>query len=206
MNQELITHCESTCKSVDRGAGRLLGPLERFANIASGGAVLMMTARFGRSPVREAAYRLCARRPDLDLKPSWRMFASLDDWGNRWTAEKHIFAAGLILSAAGDPVLERAVGRCLADLAQLGRPLLWGVGSDRLRWHPRFIVSPNGWAPEEVLRHPASYARLRPARQIAEFCPKFDPILFSADIDFVIIGSRLRWREARHFAVMACNG
>jgi hypothetical protein len=109
--------------------------------LARSGAVLMTTARFGRSCVREAARHLRERRADLDLKPSWRLFASLDDWGNRWPAEKHTFAAGLILSAAGDPVLERAVVRCLADLAGLGQPLLWGVVSDQLRWRPRLMVA-----------------------------------------------------------------
>ena len=48
--------------------------------------------------------------PDLDLKLSWRLFASLQDWGKRWPAEQDAFAAGLILSAADDPVVERAVG------------------------------------------------------------------------------------------------
>ena len=43
--------------------------------------MLLTTARFGRSPVRDAAYRLRARRRDLDLKLSWRLYASLDDWG-----------------------------------------------------------------------------------------------------------------------------
>jgi hypothetical protein len=69
----------------------------------------MMTARFGRSPVRNAAYRLRERRPDLDLKLSWRLFASLEDWGERWPAEQDTFAAGLILSAAGDPAAVAAL-------------------------------------------------------------------------------------------------
>jgi hypothetical protein len=50
------------------------GPLERFAT-PTGGPVLMTTTQFGRSPVREAAYRLRARRRDLDFKPSWRLRA-----------------------------------------------------------------------------------------------------------------------------------
>ena len=124
----------------------------------------------------------------------------------RWPAEQDTFAAGLILSAAGDPVVERAVGRCVADLARLGRPLMWGVISDRIRWYPRFNMSPNGWPPEEVLPHPATYARLSVAHDIAEFHPRFDPILFSTDLDFVIIDSRLRWLEARHFHLGARHG
>jgi hypothetical protein len=182
------------------------GPLERFATLAGGGAVLMTTARFGRSPVRQAAYRLLARRGDLNLWPSWRLFSSLEDWGKRWPAEQDSFAAGLIFSAAGDPVVERAVGRCLADLARLGRPLLWGVVSDRLRWCSRFKLSPNGWPPELVLPHPASYARLSVAHDAAVFRPRFDPILFSTDQDFVINDSRLRWLEARHFHAVAFDG
>jgi hypothetical protein len=58
----------------------------------------MMTARFGRSPVRDAAYRLRERCSDLDLKLSWRLFASLEDWGKRWPAEQNTFAAGLVRS------------------------------------------------------------------------------------------------------------
>ena len=125
-------------------AGRFSGPLDRLATLAGGGAVLVATARFGRSPVRDEAYRLRTRRRDLDLKLSWRAFTSLADWGKRWPAEQHTFAAGLILSAANDHVVERAVGRCFADLAKLGRPLLWGVVGGRVRWRPRFILTPNG--------------------------------------------------------------
>jgi len=180
-------------------SGRSPGPLERFAALTDGGAVLMTTARFGRSPAREAARRLCARRRDLDIKLSWRAFTSLDDWGKRWVAEQDTFAAGLILSAGGDPVVERAVGRCMADLAKLGRPLLWGVVGQRVHWQPRFTLTPNGWPPELILPHPAAYARLVVAHDAAEFCPRFDPILFSADQDFFILGSRLRWRDVRHF-------
>jgi hypothetical protein len=175
------------------------GPLERLAALAGGGAVLMMTARFGRSPVREAAYRLCAQHRSLDLKPSWRLFTSLADWGNRWPAEQGAFAAGLILSADGEPVVERAVGRCLADLAGLGRPLLWGVASRPVRWCPRFMMNRNGWPPNKVLPDPAAYARLTVADDTTEFTPRFDPILYATEPDFSVRDTRLRWFEARHF-------
>jgi hypothetical protein len=189
------------------GSERLPGPLDRFAALTRGGAVLMMTARFGRSPVRDAAYHLRTRHRELDLTLSWRLFTGLDDWGKRWPVEQGAFAAGLILSAAGDPVIERAVGRCLYDLAGLGRPLLWGVSSrGRLRWQPRFMVNPNGWTPDVVLPYPDAYARLRAAHDTAEFHPQFDPILFSADPDFLICSSRLRWTEERHFNWAAPNG
>jgi hypothetical protein len=186
--------------------GSRRGPLERFAALTGEGAVLMMTARFGCSPVRQAAYRLHAKRRDLDLRLSWRVFGSLGEWGERWAAEQETFAAGLILSAAGEPVVERAVGRCLADLARLGRPLLWAVVSDRIRWHARFVVRPNGWPPEEVLPYPASYARLSAAQDIAEFRPQFDPILFATDPDFFIFNGRLRWLDERHFGPVARDG
>jgi hypothetical protein len=166
----------------------------------------MMTARFGRSPVREAAYRLRAWRRDLDLKLSWRLFASLQDWGKRWPSEQHSFAAALILSAAGDPAVERAVGRCLADLARLGRPLLWGVISPRVRWRSRFALTPNGWPPERICPNPFEYARLELACDTPEFRPQFDPILYAAEPDFSVSGSRLRWREARHFHCVMRDG
>jgi hypothetical protein len=159
----------------------------------------MTTARFGRSPVRDAAYRFRARHRDIDLKLSWRLFANLEDWGKRWPAEQEDFAAVMIFSAAGDPVVERAVGRCLADLARLGRPLIWGVMSGRLRWHPRFTMKPNGWPPELISPYSATYARLGVAHDAAEFRPRFDPILYSADPDFLILDSRLCRFEARHF-------
>jgi hypothetical protein len=187
-------------------AGPRTGALERLATLARGGAVLATTARFGRSPVRDAAYRLRQRRPDLQLKLSWRLFASLEDWGKRWPAEQNAFAAGLIFSAAGDPVVERAVGRCLADLVRLGRPLLWGAIGQRVRWHPRFMLTPNGWPPELILPHPAAYARLGVAHDAAEFRPRFNPILFSADPDFFIFESRLCWFEARHFPLVPRHG
>jgi hypothetical protein len=175
------------------------GPLARFAALAGGGPVLMSTAQFGRSPVRQAAYRLRERLPDLDLKSSWRLFASLADWGKRWPTEQEAFAAGLILSAAGDRAVDRAVGRCLADLARLGRPLLWGVVGYRIRWRPRFQLTPNGWPPEQILPSPFEYARLAVADDTAEFCPRFDPILYSEDPDFSVSDSYLNWWEARHF-------
>jgi len=185
---------------------RPAGALDGLAALAGGGPILVMTAGFGRSPVRQAGYRLRAKRRDLNLKLSWKLFGSLSDWGERWAAEQETFAAGLILSAAGNPVVERAVGRCLADLARLGKPLLWGVTSDRIRWHPRFVMRPNGWPPEEVLPYPASYARLSAAQDIAEFHPQFDPILFAADPDFFIFNGRLRWWDERHFGPVARDG
>jgi hypothetical protein len=166
----------------------------------------MMTARFGRSPVRDAAYRFRAQHRDLDLKLSWRLFASLEDWGRRWPEEQNAFAAGLIFSAAYDPVVERAVGRCLADLARLGRPLLWGVIGHGVRWRPRFTLTPNGWPPELISPYPGTYARLGMAHDTAEFRPRFDPILFSPAPDYRISESRLWWFEARHFHWAAPHG
>lgn len=202
MSLKYLTDSEPACKPAHRSSS----PLERFATLASGGAVLMMTARFGRSPVRAAAYRLRTQRLDLDLRPAWRLFVNLEDWGKRWLTELGTFAAGLILSAADDPIVERAVGRCLADLATLGRPLLWGVVGTRLRWQPRFALTPNGWPPNRILPHPATYARLGVAHDTAEFCPRFDPILFSAEADFYISNSRLHWLEARHFHLVTRRG
>ena len=192
----------------DRAAAleRRPGPLARFATLAAGGPVLLTTARFGRSPVREAAYRLRDRHRDLDLKLSWRLFASLEDWAGRWPTEQEDFSAGIILSAAGNPVLERAVGRCLADLARLGRPLLWGAVRQRVRWQPRFALTPNGWPPELISPYPGTYARLAVARDTAEFRPRFDPILFTAEPDYFIFESRLSWFEARHFPRAARHG
>lgn len=187
-------------------AGRPIGPLDRLAAPVGGGALLVMTAQFGRSPVRQAAYRLRTRRPDLNFKLSWRAFDSLPDWGERWQAEQNDFAAGVVLSAAGNPVVERAVGRCMVDLARLDRPLLWGVCSDRIRWCPCFTVSPNGWSPEDILPWPATYARLRAAPDGVEFKPKFDPILYATNPDFFIFDGRLRWLEDRHFQVVARDG
>jgi hypothetical protein len=167
---------------------------------------LMTTARFGRSPVRNVAYRLRERRPDLNFKLSWRLFASLGDWGKRWPDEQDTFAAGLILSAAGDPVVERAVGRCLADLTRLGRPVLWGIVGQRVRWQSLFALTPNGWRPEEILPDPFEYARLELTSNTPEFCPRFDPILYSGEPDFSVSDSYLSWWEARHFHWVTRDG
>jgi hypothetical protein len=110
------------------------------------------------------------------------------------------------LSAAGDPGVDRAVGRCLADLARLGRPLLWGVIGPPVRWRPRFALTPNGWPPEEILPDPFEYARLKVAHDTPEFCPRFDPILYSAEPDFFISDSRLGWWEPRHFHWVTRDG
>lgn len=187
-------------------AGRRAGALDRFATLAGGDAVLMTTTGFGRSPVRQAAYHLQATRRDLDLRLSWREFSSLEDWGRRWRDQQETFAAGLILSAAGDPIVERAVGRCMADLANRGRPLLWGIASGRrIRWYSRFEMSVNGWRPEEILPNPAAYARLYVDYNALEFRPHFDSILYAADPDFFISQSRLRWSDGRHFGPLT-NG
>jgi hypothetical protein len=212
MSRKNLADPESTRKPVQpgqaAGSERAPGSLARFTALAGGGPVLMTTARFGRSSVRNAAYRLRERRPDLHLKLSWRLFASLGDWGKRWVAEQDAFAAGLILSAAGDPVVERAVGRCLADLAKLGRPLLWGVVGRRVRWQSRFALTPNGWTPEEILPNPFEYGRLEVAHDAPEFCPRLDPILYSAepDLSVSVSSSRLRWWEARHFHWVTRDG
>jgi hypothetical protein len=195
------------------------GPLARFAALAGGRPVLMMTAQFGRSHVRQAAYGLRAQHRDLDLKPSWQIFTSRVDWGTRWPAEQDVFAGGLILSAAGKPVVERAVGRCLADLARLDRPLLWGavgqgidigqgiVIGQRIRWQPRFALTPNGRPLGWLTPYTPEYARLRVARDTAEFSPRFDPNLYSTEPDFFICISRLWWwGEADHFYYETCDG
>jgi hypothetical protein len=210
MSTKNLADPESACKPVQAGRAafseRTPGALARFAALAGGGPVLMTTAQFGRSPVRQAAYRLRERRPDLDLKLSWRVFASLQDWGKRWPAEQETFAAGLILSAARDSAVDRAVGRCLADLARLGRPLLWGVIGPPVRWRPRFALTPNGWSPELILPSPFTYARLGVAYDTSEFCPRFDPILYSAEPDFRVSDSGLSWFEARHFHLVTRDG
>lgn len=189
-----------------RNNAGVLSPLVRFAALAGSGPVLMMTARFGRSRVRDAAYGLRDRRRELDLRLSWRLFASLLDWAERWPAEQDNYAAGLILSAAGDPVVERAVGRCLADLYRRGKPLLWGVVSDRVRWRPRFKLGWNGWPPEWYPHPTATYARLGVAHDSAEFCPQFDPILYSADSDFFVSDARLYWRDEGLFTLVTRRG
>jgi hypothetical protein len=166
----------------------------------------MMTARFGRSRVRDAAYRLQERCTDLNIKLSWRLFTSLEDWGKRWQVEQDAFAAAVILSAAGDPAVERAVGRCVFDLARLGRPLLWGVIGQRTRWQPRFMLTPNGWPPEEILPYPGDYARLGVAYDAIEFCPLFAPILYSAEPDFSVSETGLAWWEERHFHWVTRDG
>jgi hypothetical protein len=202
MSLKDLIESESPCKPGDTGAytsGRPFSPLASFAALTGGGPVLVTTARFGRSAVRDAAYRFRDRHPELDLKLSWRLFANLKEWGKPWPAEQGGFAGTLILSAAGDPVVERAVGRCLADLAWLGRPLLWGVIGQRVRWQPRFSLAPNGWPPELVLPYPATYARLGVAYGMPDFCPLFDPILYSAEPDYSVSGSGLQWWEERHF-------
>jgi hypothetical protein len=75
MSLRYLAEHESACKPVPstRAASleRAPGPLERFATLA-GAPVPVTTAQFGRTPVREAAYRLRARRGDLDFKLSWR--------------------------------------------------------------------------------------------------------------------------------------
>jgi hypothetical protein len=203
MDRNCVTDHQCASKPVqpDRAAGarRPPGLIARFATLAGGGPVLMMTAQFGRSPVRDAAYRLRDWRPDLDLKLSWRQFSSLADWGERWPTEKDTFAAGLILSAAADPAVDRAVGRCLWDLPGLGCPLVWGAIGHRLRWQSRFMLTPNGWPSELILPYPGEYARLGVAHDAPEFCPLFDPILYSEEPDFSVSNSRLHWWEQRHF-------
>jgi len=199
MSSEFLADAESVCKPARR-----VSPLERFTALGGAGPLLMMTARFGRSPVRDAAYRFRAKHRDLEVKLSWQLFSSLEDWAKRWPAEQHTFAAGLILSLAGDPVAERAVGRCLGDLAQLGRAVLWGVVSgQRIRWCPRFSLTSTGWSPWTFPYPDAAYARLGVAPDAAEFQPQFDPILYSAEPDFFVSGSRLRWRPVVSFFQVA---
>jgi hypothetical protein len=159
----------------------------------------MMTGRFGRSPVWDVAYRLRDRCSELAITLSWQLFTSLKDWGERWPAKQDNFAAGLILTAATNPIVERAVGRCLADLARLGRPVLWGVIGQRVRWQSRFALTPNGWPPELISPDPFEYARLGVAYDTPEFRPRFDPILYSPEPDFRIGDWGLWWWEARFF-------
>ena len=72
VSSKRVTDPQCTSKPVrpgqTAGPGRGQGPLTRSSTLAGGGPVLMMTAQFGRSSVRDAAYRLRDRHPDLDLR------------------------------------------------------------------------------------------------------------------------------------------
>jgi len=85
------------------GSERAPGSLARFAALAGGGPVLMTTARFGRSPVRNAAYRLRARRPDLHLKLSWRLASYAGLAPTPWQSGSVAHEQGV--SKAGNPRL-----------------------------------------------------------------------------------------------------
>jgi hypothetical protein len=84
--------------------------------------------------------------------------------------------------------------------------VLWGVVGPPVRWRSRFALTPNGWPPEEILPSPFTYARLRVAYDTAEFHPRFDPILYSAEPDFSVSDSGLSWWEARHFRWVTRDG
>ena len=152
-------------------------------------AVLMMTARFGRSPVRQAAYRLRAWRRDLDLTLS---------------------GACSPISSIGAPLAGRARQVCAgrADLVSSWRPCCrtrrWpmplrslptrqahtlGSGGERPGTLRHLAASGwdwNGW-PEEWFPYPtATYARLALALDATEFEPRFDPILFTSAPDFIV--------------------
>ena len=75
-----------------------------------------------------------------------------------------------------------------------------------MRWHPRFVVGWNGWPVEWFPRPTATYARLGVAHDSEEFCPQFDPILYSADSDFFVSNSRLYWRDEGPFDPVTCDG
>jgi hypothetical protein len=51
-----------------------------------------------------------------------------------------------------------------------------------------------------------AYARLTVALDADEFRPRFDPILYSPDPNFFVLGSRLRWPEARHLHLAVPHG
>jgi hypothetical protein len=53
--------------------------------------------------------------------------------------------------------------------------------------------------------NPTTHARLGLADDTLEFCPQFDPILFSAEPDYSVCNSRLQW-EARDFRSVALYG
>jgi hypothetical protein len=172
---------------------------DRRTDLAEGSCALVLKGQFGPSSVTLAASALCNRHRDLDLVRSWREYESVPDWGRRWPTDQHKFAAGLVLTPAREPIIERSVGRCLFDLARLGRPLLWGVVSDRIRWHSRFALDWDGW-PGNLFPYPtAAYARLIAWEDSAEFCPQFHPILYSADPDFTLSTTtsrpRVVWRD-----------
>jgi hypothetical protein len=68
------------------------------------------------------------------------------------------------------------------------------------------MLTPNGWPPELILPYPAEYARLRVANDAQEFCPLFDPILYSEEPDFSVSNSNLHWWEPRHFHRVVRDG
>jgi hypothetical protein len=68
------------------------------------------------------------------------------------------------------------------------------------------MLIPNGWPPELILPNPGDYARLGVAYGANEFCPLFDPILYSLEPDFSVSDTGLSWWEARHFHRVTRDG
>jgi hypothetical protein len=121
-------------------------PLLQFLNRAGGEPVLVMCGRPGkRDPAHAAAGRLPARfHKYSDVRLLWREFRAGYGRMPTSTAELHGFAAAILLTNAGEPLVDSPITMVMAAFAAAGQSALWGEAGagGSVAWHENFAIRP----------------------------------------------------------------
>ena len=121
-------------------------PLLQLLNRASGEPVLVMCGRPGNhDPAHAAAGRLPARfHKYTDLRLLWREFPGGYCRIPTSSSELQGFAAAILLTNEGEPLIDTSITMVMAALAAAGHSALWGEAGagGSVVWHENFAIRP----------------------------------------------------------------
>lgn len=121
-------------------------PLLKLLNRASGEPVLVMCGRPGNhDPAHTAAGRLPVRfHKYSDLRLLWREFPGGYSGIPISASELRCFAAGIVITNAGEPLIDLLIAMVMAAFALTGRSALWGEAAPEagVVWHENFAIRP----------------------------------------------------------------
>jgi hypothetical protein len=121
-------------------------PLLQLLNRASGEPVLVMCGRPGNhDPAHAAAGRLPVRfHKYSDLRLFWREFPRRYCLTPTSKSELQGFAAAILITNVGEPLIDSSIARVMAALAAAGQSALWGeaAAGGSVVWHENFAIRP----------------------------------------------------------------
>jgi hypothetical protein len=121
-------------------------PLLQLLNRAGGEPVLVMCGRPGNhDPAHAAAGRLPVRfHKYSDLRLLWREFPGGYSRIPISTSELRRFAAAIVMTNAGEPLIDLLIATVMGAFAEAGQSALWGetAPGGSVVWHKNFAIRP----------------------------------------------------------------